>query len=134
MSKQQVKIEPIEIPDIFAEKTPFWYARLKTTRNLDSLNNNKTIQVGNRLANTNLSMPNSCIAGEIHGFTCSYRFEDSDSYSSLGSMLCQTCDEYGCELSNMVKYENKHEFERMLKHFAEHIIAAHPPKILLQGA
>ena len=131
MSKQRVKIEPIEVPDIFAERTPFWYARLKTTQSLYSLNKNKTIQVGNRLANTNLSMPESCIAGEVHGFTSSYRFPDPD--SDLSSM-CQTCDEYGCELSNMVEYENKHEFERMLKHFAEHIVGRHPPKILLQGA
>ena len=131
MSKQRVKIEPIEVPDILAERAPFWYARLKTVRNLDSLNTSRTIHVDNRQHNTNLSIPKSCIAGEIHGFTGSYRFADPDSY--LGSM-CQTCDEYGCELSNIVEYENKYEFERMLKHFAEHIVATHPPKILLQGA
>ena len=131
MSKQQVKIEPIEVPDILAEMAPFWYARLNTTRKFDSLNNNRTIQVGNRLANTNLSIPESCIAGEVHGFTSSYRFPDPD--SDLSSM-CQTCDEYGCELSNIVEYNDKRAFERMLKHFAEHIVGRHPPKILLQGA
>ena len=131
MSKQRIKIEPIEIPDILAERTPFWYARLNTTRNLDSLNNNRTIQVGNRKHITNLSITKSCIAGEVHGFTGSYRFADPASY--LGSN-CETCDEYGRELSNIVEYNDKYEFERILKHFAEHIVATHPPKILLQGA
>ena len=68
MSKQRIKCEPIEIPDILAERAPFWYARLKTVRNLDSLNTSRTIHVDNRQHNTNLSIPKSCIAGEIHGF------------------------------------------------------------------
>ena len=132
MSKQQVKIEPINVPDILAERTPFWYARLKTTLNLSSLNNNRTIQVGNHQHNTNLSIPKSCIAGEIHGFTGRYSFNSPD--TSLDS-ICDRCDEFGNELSHIIQHDgHRYDFECILKHFADHIVAAHPPKILLQGA
>ena len=126
MSKQRIKIEPIEVPDIFAEMAPFWYARLKTTQSLYSLNENKTIQIGNRQHNTNLTIYKACIAGEIHGFTNIYGF---DAPESLGTR-CDKCDEYGYELSTIIHYNDKCVFERILKHFAEHIVEKHPQKIL----
>ena len=131
MSKQRVKIEPIEVPDILAERAPFWYARLKTVRKLDSLNNSRTIQVGDRRHNTSLSIPKSSIAGEIHGFTGRYRYGEP---KAIFGTLCSTCDDLVFSLSYAAEYINKDEFEDILKYFAEHIVEEHPQKISSQGA
>ena len=124
MSKQRVKIEPIKVPDVLAERTPFWYARLKTVRKLDSLNNSRTIQVVDRRHNTSLSIPKSSIAGEIHGFTGRYKLGEPD--ASFGT-ACSTCDDLVFSLSYAAEYINKDEFEDTLKHFADHIVETHPP-------
>ena len=131
MSKQHINSEIIEVPDIFAERAPFWYARLKTTRKLESLNTNRTIHVDNRKHNTNLTIHQSSIAGEIHGFTSRYRFQDPNASFET---LCSTCNDYGYHLRYAAEYNDKDEFECTLKDFALHIIKTHPQKIPLQGA